>query len=266
MNVKLMTPFFFYFPITFFVTALIFTYSLIGCSSADKLKADTAEGAYEIGQKYEKDERYEEAIVQYNEVANKHPYSKLALEAKLRVADIYFKKENYIEAQTSYQLFKELHPRHPKIDYVTFRLGLSFFHQLPDTIDRDLSIAHKAILYFNEVIKSYPSGSFVSEAEKYRAKSLKMLSEKELYIAHFYFIRDQYDSALGRYEGLIHFDTSSEDLSNEDKFKIQALYGAALSAYHLKDQTKAEQYYQSLTAEFPQSDEAKKIKQEMKHE
>lgn len=223
-----------------------------GCSSADKLNSDTAEGAYAIAQKYEKDERFEEAIAQYNEVANKHPYSKLALEAKLKIADIHFRRENYIEAQTAYQLFKEFHPRHSRIDYVTYQLGLSYFHQLPDTIDRDLSIANKAIIYFDEVLKSYSQSEFAPKAEEYKQKSLKMLGEKELYIADFYYIRDQYDSALGRFEDFLESFSQSQLIP-------RALYGAAMSSHYLKDNLKTKKYYQLLVSQYPNSDEAHKI-------
>src|SRR5262249_18604911 len=155
------------------------------------------------GEKFEKDERYEEAIAQFNTVKNKFPYSKLATEAELKVAEINFKREEFVEAQNAYQVFKEMHPSHPKIDYVTYRLGLSFFNQLPSTIDRDLAVAERAILYFDEVIQSYPQSSHVKDAREYKTKSLKMLAEKEYYVGHFYFIRDFYDSALTRFEGLL---------------------------------------------------------------
>ena len=63
---------------------------LFGCASSEKIDANTAEGSFEYAQRFEKDERYDEAIAQYMDVKNKHPYSKLALEAELRVAGINF--------------------------------------------------------------------------------------------------------------------------------------------------------------------------------
>jgi outer membrane protein assembly factor BamD len=146
-----------------------------GCSSFNEIDTSTPEGSYKLAQKYDKDERYEEAIVEYTSLKNKHPYSKLATEAELRIADIHFKREEFIEAQNSYQVFKEMHPSHPQIDYVTYRLGLSFFNQLPGTIDRDLSVADRAILYFDEVVhwprKSTTSEIFISFATTSRVHS-----------------------------------------------------------------------------------------------
>ena len=104
---------------------------LSACTSADK-KADTADGAFAIAQDYDKEERYEEAIKRYLEVKNKFPYSKYATMSEIAIADANFKQESYADAQVAYQAFKDLHPKHPQIDYVTYRLALSFFNQQLD--------------------------------------------------------------------------------------------------------------------------------------
>lgn len=229
---------------------------VVSCSSTPDIDTSTPEGAFKLGEKYEKDERYEEAIAQYTSLKNKHPYSKLATEAELHIADIHFIREEYVESQTGYQVFKEMHPTHADIPYVTFRLGLSFYNQLPSTIDRDLSVAERAILYFDEVVNSYPTSKYVVEAKSYKQKALKMLAEKEYYIGHFYFIRDHYDSALGRFEDLL---TKYPGMG----FDAQALYGASISAYRTKDLGKARTYYQRLTSDFKNSSEASKARREI---
>lgn len=237
-----------------FLILAIFTGA--GCSSTSDIDTNTPEGAFKLAEKYEKDERYEESIVQYNQVKNKHPYSKLATEAELRIAEINFKREEYVEAQNAYQVFKELHPSHPRIDYVTFRLGLSFFNQLPSTIDRDLAVAERAILYFDEVVQSFPASPHVKEAADYKIKTLKMLAEKEYYIGEFYFIRDHYESALGRFEELLkNYPALGYD--------ARALYGATVSAYKIKDVAKTKQYFQKLNTQFRGSPEAEKARREI---
>ncbi len=232
------------------------TLAVMGCSSGPELDTSTPEGAFKQGERYEKDERYEEALVQFNAVKNKHPYSKLATEAEIRIADIHFKRDEFVESQTAYQIFKEMHPTHPKIPYATYRLGLSFFKQLPSTIDRDLSVAERAILYFDEVLNSYPTSSFAKDSKDYKQKALKMLAEKEYYIGNFYFIRDFYESALGRFEDLL---TKYPRLG----FDAQALYGASVSAFKTKELGKARTYYQRLMSEFKNTKEADKARREI---
>lgn len=230
---------------------------LAGCASNEKIDPNTAEGAYKLGVSYAEDERYEEAVAQFSTVKNKFPYSRFATEAELRIADIQFEREFFIEAQNAYQVFKELHPRHPKSAYVTYKLALSFFEQLPSTIDRDLSLAGQAILYFDEVIESYSTSKFVKKARKKRKKSKQMLAEKILYIADFYFIRDNFDSALTRYEQML------REYPNVG-YNDRALYGATLSADKVKNKKKRKFYLKNLREDFPKSEWTVKANEELK--
>ncbi len=237
--------------------ALFLVLSLAACSSADKIDTSTPEGAYKLAEEFERDERYEEAIQKFQEIKNKNPYSRFATLSELKIADLQFKREAYIDAQNAYQLFKDFHPKHPQIDYVTFKLAMSSFNQLPSSIDRDLTMAEKAILYFDEVINTYASSQYVPEAKKHKAECLKMKAEKELYIARFYFIREIYGSALKRYEDV---------LSKYPGFGLepQALYGAAKCAFETGEKEKGRQYYNSLQSQYSGSNEAKKASGEFK--
>lgn len=227
---------------------------LAACSSSDK-SSETPEGVYAIAQEYENDDRYDEAIRRYQEVKNKFPYSNWAAKAELAIADVHYKDEAFAEAQVAYQTFKELHPKHPQIDYVSFRIGLSFYKQLPDSIDRDLTLAHDAVTAFDDVIKNYSSSEYVKESQEKRADCLKRLAAKEDYIGEFYFIREKYLAAFRRYENLL---TQYPGQGYEAK----ALSRAAISAQKSDQEDKARLYLKKLKAQFPDSpeyNEARKI-------
>ncbi|MGZ3770636.1 MAG: outer membrane protein assembly factor BamD [Bdellovibrio sp.] len=226
-----------------------------GCSSIEK-NSDTPEGAFAIAEEYDKGERYEEAIRRYTEVKNKYPYSNFATKSELAIADVYYKQESYGEAQVAYQMFKELHPTAPQADYVQFRIGMSYFNQLPSTIDRDLTTANDAILNLSDLIKKFPNSQYVAEAKEKRTAAIKMLAEKEEYIADFYFKRKIFDSALGRYEGLYN---NYRNLG----FDAKALSRAYVCAEKIGDQTKAKKYEQLLEQSFPGSQELKDARKEV---
>ncbi len=229
---------------------------LSGCISADK-KADTPEGAFAIAQDFDKEERFEEAIKRYQDVKNKFPYSKYATMSEISIADAHFKQESFAEAQVSYQAFKDLHPKHPQIDYVTYRLALSFFNQLPSSIDRDLALAQSSILYFDEVINQFPNSQYVKDSQEKREQTLKMLAGKEEYVADFYFTREIFESALPRYEGLL---TKYPGLG----FDARALSRAAICAAKVGDLDKSKKYLSTLKAKFPNSDELSSTKKELR--
>lgn len=229
--------------------------NLISCASVEH-NSNTPEGAFALAEEFEKSDRYEEALRRYQEVKNKYPYSNFATRAELAIADVYYKQESYGEAQLSYQMFKELHPTAANIDYVQFRIGMSFFMQLPSTIDRDLTLANDAIVHFSEMIKKYPNSQYLAEAQEKRTKTVKMLAEKEEYIADFYFKRKIFDSALGRYEGLYN---KFRGLG----FDAKALSRASISAHRIGDKPKAKKYEQILAKDFPNSSELKDAMKEI---
>lgn len=227
----------------------------VGCSTTEH-DQNTAEGLFASAQEFEKNDRFEIAAQKYNEVRNKFPYSSLALKAELAVADVHFKQEDYAAAQVSYQSFRELHPTHAQIDFVTFRIGLSYYNQLPETVDRDLSLALDAIHTFDDVIQKYPKSEYVAEAIEKKNDSLKKLAGKEDYIGDFYFKRGLYESALPRYEGLF------EKYPGQG-FDEKALARAAISAHKTLKQDKAVKYLAILKSKFPSSDEYEAARKEI---
>lgn len=233
-----------------------FAWGLVSCSSDDR-KADNPEGAFQLAQEFEKDERFEESLRRYNEVKNKFPYSKYASMAELAVADVYFKQESFAEAQVAYQNFKELHPKHPQVDYVTFRLAMSYYSQLPGTIDRDLTLATNAILVFDEVIHQYPNSKYLQEAKDKKNECTKKLAEKEEYIADFYFKKEIYDSALARYESLLR---TYPGLG----FDAKALGRASIAAKRSGDLDRAKKHFARLKQKFPGSPEVDEAAKEVK--
>lgn len=245
--------------LSLFMVAMLIasTFQLTACSTADTTDTSTPEGAMKVADEYAKDDRFEEAIAKYSDVKNKFPYSRLAAEAELKIADINFSRESYIEAQNDYQLFREFHPKHPKSDYVTFRLAMSYFNQLPTTVDRDLSLADKAISFFDDEIKNYPASKYTEDSKKHRDEALHMLASKEIYIARFYDKHKQFDSSEKRYEGLL------KNYPNIG-FDPLALFGAANAAYQQGDKDRASQHLKNLYSLFPNSNESKRAKNEFK--
>lgn len=167
---------------------------------------------------------YQIAIDKLRYIKNKFPYSKYAVDAQLRIADVYYLQESFAEAAASYEAFRELHPRHEKTPYAMFRAGKSYYMDLPGTIARDLSTAQKALDAYNDFLRKYPSTPEATEARKDVAEIRKLLAEKELYIGDFYFKRGFYDSAKPRYKKIIELypETDVAKTAEEKLSKIEA--------------------------------------------
>ena len=177
--------------------------TFFSCATPRPSGETEAEILYKEAQELTKSGRYLLATEKLNQIRSKYPYSYYATFAELMGADVLFDQENYAEAAAAYIVFKDFHPRHKKADYVLFRIGESFFKQVPDTFDRDLAPAFEAIKYFQELKQIHSSSEFAEQAMERIAECEKMIRDKEQYIADFYFKTEVFDAARFRYKSII---------------------------------------------------------------
>src|SRR5690606_2736481 len=148
-------------------TGLIFIalFLLSSCSTPRPEGETEAEVIYKEAQALVEDGRYLLATERLNTLRSKFPYSFFATHAELLLADVQFLQENYTEAAASYILFRDFHPKHEKKDYVLYKIAESFYQQLPDTFDRDLTAANEAIRYYRELLKGGKKSEYAQSAQ-----------------------------------------------------------------------------------------------------
>lgn len=229
--------------------SLILLIASSACVSYDKFDADTVEGSFGLAKELSKDSRFEEALLQFQSIKNNYPYSKYATESELEIAEVHFKKEAFPEAQNAFELFKELHPKHPRIDYVTYRIAESIYSQLPSTIDRDLVMAPQAIRNYKLVGQEFPQSQWVAPSQERLREIYGKLAEKELYVADFYFRTEKYKSAIVRYEKFIREFPLHEKAPH-------ALYQMGVAANIDLNNKKRDMAFKTLMEKHPQSPEA----------
>ncbi len=215
------------------------------CSSQEVNKEDP-DSLFNEAESIFKDERYLIAIEKYRDIKNRFPYSSRAVDSELRIADTYFVQENYLEAESAYEIFKELHPTHPRSDYVQFRIGLSYYKEIPDNSARDLSSANRSIEAFAVLIEKFPNSEFVAKAKEYSLEARKKLGEHENYVAHFYYQRKHYLSASYRYAALL------RDFPNMG-YEEEALYRLGQCYYHIHMYSNASDAFKRLLAQYPKT-------------
>ena len=188
------------------VLAFMFTVTLAasiqGCSG-NKIDESDPALLYKDAEDDVKNDHYQIAIDKLRVIKNKFPYSKYATDAQLKMGDVYFLEESYGEAAAVYESFRDLHPKHEKIPYAMFRIAKSYYNDLPDPLARDMTEGQKAMDAYNEFLKRFPTAPEAEEAKKDVLEVRQKLASKELYIANFYFKRDYFDSAKGRYAKIL---------------------------------------------------------------
>lgn len=176
--------------------------ALVNCSGKP-IDENNPTSLYEDALDDVKNERYQIAMEKLRSIRNKFPYSNVATEAHLKIADVYFLQEAFIEAAAAYEAFKDLHPKHVSSSFAGFRIGESYFKDIPSTISRDLTSAVKAEEALKAFLDQYGKDERAAEAKKYLIETRTALASKELYIADFYYNRENWDAASKRYQKVI---------------------------------------------------------------
>jgi len=197
--------------------------------------------AFKHAAELQKASRYEEALLEFQEIERAFPYSTFAKRSKLRVADIHFEMTNYEQAQYQYQYFYDLYPKDEKSDYALYRVGLCMFKMLPKTIDRDLSGTGSVLKAWRTVLVKFPNSQFSKDILKNQKKLLDDLGKKELYIASFYAKKSRCVSAQRRLKKL--FREFPNFLKNK-----KALTVAIKCSKELDDQPAAKKFANLLKA------------------
>ena len=186
-----------------FLCFLVFTSLIIsGCVYVDPDIDKPAHELLQNGLDEFKDEDYRKAIEYFEKVRDWYPFSKHSKLAELKIADAYFHLKEYDEAIIAYETFEELHPKNESIPHVIHQIGLSYFNRL-GTIDRDQTMAYKAIEVFERLIKSYPEHAFAKDAKEKIVLCRKSLAEHDFYVGHYYFKTKHYKAALYRFKHIV---------------------------------------------------------------
>jgi len=173
---------------------------------------ETARSNYEKGLTELQDDNYLDAIKLFSHVKNKYPFSRYATLAELRIADVYFAQEKFLEAIDAYKLFHKFHPTHPEVinGYASYRICDSYVQQMPTdwflvppSYEKDQAATKDALRTLVSFLKSYPQSKYLSKARDLYRQCVRRLADHELYVARFYLERDKPQATILRLETLL---------------------------------------------------------------
>ncbi|MEN0064781.1 MAG: outer membrane protein assembly factor BamD [Myxococcota bacterium] len=163
----------------------------------------TADELVDLGMKQLKRGNYTKALATLQRVRNYYRDDKASIRAQLVIADLHFKKRDFEQARFAYEEFRDLHPNHPQIDYVTWRIGQSVYKRASKFAGRDQGATRSAVTVWSGFDRRFPDSEYIDDVEKLLGKGRARLANKELYVAKFYLRRGAYASVRGRAEGLV---------------------------------------------------------------
>jgi len=188
-------------PILLSISLLIW---LNGCGlfSSKPEPEKTPQMAYEEALRLLERKKYERSAEAFRRFKEDFPLSTYTPLAELRLADSFYFDKNYAEAIVQYEDFKKLHPVHQEIPYAIYQVGMCHFKQML-SIDRDQTVAEKALEQFRYVVENFPQSKYTSDAKTKMQLCQRQLADHEFYIAHFYYRKEHYKAAQGRFEEIL---------------------------------------------------------------
>lgn len=147
-------------------------------------------------------ENFEKARKGYQAIQEKSPDKSYDAALMLRIADTYFGDEKYDEALVEYQAFLNFHPVNKDAVYAQYQIAMCSFKQMT-TIDRDPGPTRAALREFQTLLRKYPKSIYDEPAKKNMSLCVDRLSEYELYVGRFYHKKSAYKAAVGRLDDLL---------------------------------------------------------------
>ncbi|HHL39036.1 MAG TPA: outer membrane protein assembly factor BamD [Deltaproteobacteria bacterium] len=218
-----------------------------GCAATNEeiVEKGGDEALFHRAMVYYQNTKLEHAEKDLKKLMDEYPLSKYALEAQLKLADIYYSVTRYEDANAYYTSFVAIHPSHPKAPYAQFQKGMCRLREVL-SVDRDQTSTQKAIFSFEDVIARYPDSPYAGKARSIITFLRRRLAEREFYVGKFYFKDKNYKGALYRFSGILR---DYPDAGITDK----ALYYLGKSYSRLGEEKRAKEVFARLRARFPDS-------------
>lgn len=214
--------------------------------------ASSDEALFKLGEKFIKKDP-EKARLYLRQVIDSFPKSFYAQQAKLAIADSYYRKKDegsMILAASEYSEFISLFPYSPSAPLAQHQIAMTFYRKVLKP-GRDQTKTKQALAEFKKVITNYPLSEEAKSAQEKILDCEDRLAEHTLYIGVHYYRVKAYNAATSRL---------TEILTNFPNFsKMDMVYYYLGDSYYKA--TLVEQsipYFTKLITDFPQSKLAKK--------
>ncbi|HTM43425.1 MAG TPA: outer membrane protein assembly factor BamD [Polyangiaceae bacterium] len=185
-------------------------------------------------------------------VTRNYGYSRYARLAQLRLADIQFHQEAFLEAVGDYKSFVRDFPNDPEVRYARYRIAQGEFSQssagllLPPLEERDLSNVRDAYVSLKSFLVDFPGDEHTVELTYMLQVVGGLLARHELYVAHYYLREDEFDATIARCKyALENFPSSG--------LEPEALVLLGETYLRMKDRKQARASFEQVLAQYSDS-------------
>lgn len=192
--------------VTLAIAATLF--GLAGCGgNGTREQIGNADKLYEMAKKAADNGNFRDAIVYYEQLEARFPFSNPARQAQLDLMYAYYMNRETESAIDQADQFIRENPAHPRVDYAYYIKGLVQFERNPNFLERwfnaDLTQrppidARKSFQAFQTLIQRFPTSQYVEDSRQRMIFLRNRLANYEVYVANFYLERGAYVGAINR--------------------------------------------------------------------
>jgi len=172
---------------------------------------DSAKRAYDAAMDEYRMHSWIQAQNLLRDVKRKYSYSKYARLAELRIADADFEQEKYPEAIHEYKEFIHAHRSEEEdVAYARSRIAETTYAEIPDSFlmpsqeERDQGACVDAYKELKSYLADYPASKDAPKIQGLLTLVIGRLVKHELYVAHFYLRKDNFEAAVARIQYALH--------------------------------------------------------------
>lgn len=149
--------------------------------------------------------RHEVGRLNLQTLINTYPDSEYLADAKLAIADSYYKEggtANTTQAIQAYKDFGVFFPMLPQAAYAQLQVAMAHFRQM-EKPDRDRSQARDAEDEFQTFLTKYPNDPLAPKAEQHLREVQEVLAEGDYRIGYFYYVKGDKRAAESRLRSVV---------------------------------------------------------------
>lgn len=223
-----------------------------GCRSAPPYQGLSGDELFALAEERFAQGDWDETVRALERLLFAEPTFPRIVEARLRLAEAYYNKGDYLTAVSEYTRILDRHPGHELAPRAALGVCRSYAALSPH-VQRDQTYTVQAVNACENVASDYAGRPEAQEASEIRDRMVEKLAEKIYIGGEFYFTRKLYDSAIIYFEDVI-----------EAYPRSRAAAKAMLRLYEANRaigwNDVAEQWKERLLREFPESPEARRLR------
>jgi len=192
------------------ILALVSAAVLAGCASGQRAIFQPGEGpeaVYEYGAASMADGDFREALLYFQALQARFPFSNVTRQAQLDMIYAYYRNRERESAIDAAEAFERENPTHPRVDYALYMRGLAHFDEAPGWIERMFKVdmterppreSMQAFSVFQELLRRFPDSEYAPDARERMIFLRNRLAAYENHVAEYYMGREAYVAAINR--------------------------------------------------------------------